>query len=284
MTEQAILALGEVLENRLVAADHFEMTLRLPSDFADPAPGQFVMVRGVGYKEPLLARPLSVNGFSRGASACGLLRLLCRAAGAGTEILSRLPAGAHLTVLGPLGTGFTLIPERQAVVIAGGVGVAPLVYLLEKFNAFGRTGATNRPVCYLGAKTSALLLARERLADLCDLRICTDDGSEGYHGLVTERLAKELAAFTPEWNTLYVCGPWAMVRSLASLIAHRPFHCQVSLEERMACGLGACLGCAVAVRNAGEGGTLYQRVCKEGPVFPLAAVIPEGPAAKESHL
>lgn len=271
------LTRGEVMEQKEVAPSHFEMRLRLPLSFTDPLPGQFVMIQSAGHKEPLLARPLSVYGFSRLAEH-SVLELLYRIAGEGTALLSRLRPGDPLTVLGPLGTGFS--PPRgmkRALFIAGGVGVAPLTYLLSRVIAGVDPWQGLSNVFYLGAKTADLLPGLDRLAQGCDLRICTDDGSRGTRGLVTDLLAEEIAGYAPRETTVFACGPGPMIRSLGGLLADRSFVCQVSLEERMACGLGACLGCAIAIRN-GQGAPTYQRVCKDGPVFQLQLIVDARPA------
>jgi dihydroorotate dehydrogenase electron transfer subunit len=273
MTETAMLTLAETVENKKVAPGHFQMTVRLPLSFTDPQPGQFIMVRSAGHKEPLLARPLSVFGFQRRKEDT-LLDLLYLVAGEGTALLSRMKPGDPLSVLGPLGAGFTL-PEgmKRAVLIAGGVGVAPLTYLLKKLclKTAGHHGID--AVFYLGARTDELLAGLDRLEGACNLKICTDDGSRGTHGLVTEVLKSEINAYDPADTVLFACGPGPMVRALSGLLKNETFSCQVSLEERMACGLGACLGCAVAVRNA-DGTMGYQRVCKDGPVFDLRRIVP----------
>jgi len=189
--------------------------------------------------------------------------------------------GAELAVLGPLGRGFTR-PEgiRRALFVAGGVGAAPLLYVLQSGMLGPREAekAADEPekVFYLGARTAELLAGIDGLDGRCVLGICTDDGSRGYHGPVTSLLGRDIGGYDPKDTVIYACGPTPMVRALGRLLADHPFPCQVSLEERMACGLGACLGCAVAVRNP-EGKREYRRVCHDGPVFDLQEILPEFP-------
>ncbi len=264
---------GVILGNHPVAPEHFLLSIQLPKTFAEPLPGQFVMIREPLRKEPLLARPLSVFSFKRFEDR-GVLELLYRAVGRGTTILARLTPGEKLAVHGPIGRGFTLPSGiRQVLFVAGGVGVAPLAYLLHSDLLASKEGRPEiRKIFYLGARSTELLAGVERLRDFCELGICTDDGSHGYHGTVTAMLAQDIDRFDPGKTIIYACGPTPMIRALRFLLREYPIPCQVSLEERMACGLGACLGCAVAIRGS-EGKREYRRVCKDGPVFDLREVI-----------
>ena len=277
MTDNRSFSRGLVIGNSRAAADHFLLTVHLPLSFETPAPGQFVMVREGGRTEPLLARPLSVLGFERHGDHA-VLELLYRVAGRGTSLLARLRSGGELAVLGPLGRGFTRPAViGRAVFVAGGVGVAPLLYLIHSgFLSPARhddTGAEPDKIFYLGARTEELLTGLDRLKGRCRLGICTDDGSQGYHGPVTGLLEQEIGGYDPKDTIIYACGPTPMTRALGRLLSESAIPCQVSLEERMACGLGACLGCAVAVRSA-DGKRVYRRVCHDGPVFDLRDLFP----------
>ncbi len=272
MNENRSLLLGWVIGNRRTAPDHFFMTIRLPLSFAPPSPGQFVMVRESGPREPLLARPLSVFGFQRHVDHF-VLELLYRVAGRGTSLFARLQPGDELTVLGPLGKGFTLPAGiKRALFVAGGVGVVPLIFLLHSGFLTAEAQHDTEKIFYLGARSADLLIGLERLRGFCELGICTDDGSHGYHGPVTAMLQRDISGYDPGETVIYACGPAPMIRALRLILKDHPIPCQVSLEERMACGLGACLGCAVAVRGL-EGKREYRRVCQEGPVFDLRAVV-----------
>jgi dihydroorotate dehydrogenase electron transfer subunit len=273
MPEREAAMNGVILENHCAAPDHFHLSVRLPFSFATPLPGQFVMIReSPATREPLLARPLSVFGFKRYEDH-GVLELLIRVCGKGTTLLSRMKPGEELAVLGPLGRGFTLPSGiRQALFIAGGVGVAPLAYLLRSGLLAAEAGNELRNNFYLGARSAELLTGLERLRDFCELGICTDDGSRGYHGPVTAMLERDIDRYDAGETVIYACGPIPMIRALMTLLGNHPIPCQVSLEERMACGLGACLGCALTVRGA-TGKREYRRVCKDGPVFDLREVL-----------
>lgn len=264
---------GEVIGNVEVSPNHFRLTLRLPGTFSTPSPGQFVMIRDLERREPLLPRPLSVYGFHR-EGGYAILVLLYRVAGLGTSLFSRLRSKAFLNVLGPLGRGFSVDCDvRRVILVAGGVGVAPLTFLLREgysqTNASGKTQTT----AYVGARTAELLTGLDRLESFCDLRIATNDGSAGHQGLVTDLVRSDLNGCNPEETFIYGCGPAAMIRSLGLLVRKTAIRCEVSIEERMACGIGACLGCAVAITD-GKGLSDYQRVCKEGPVFNILDISP----------
>jgi dihydroorotate dehydrogenase electron transfer subunit len=234
------------------------------------------MLRETGRSEPLLSRPLSVFGFKQRSDGA-VLDLLYHIAGPGTALLATFSEGRAMTVLGPLGRGFSILPESKRILfVAGGVGVAPLVYLL-------RSGVLSQEVhipsrrFYLGARSAALLAGLEQLEGACELDLCTDDGSRGHRGPVTELLQRDLTTNLPDSETMiYACGPTPMLHALSRVLAGRSIPCQISLEERMACGLGACLGCAVETfRPSGE--KSYQRVCHDGPVFTLREIYPSPP-------
>jgi len=264
------LVTGAVVRNAQCAPRHFLMALALPTSFATPAPGQFVMVRARELRDPLLGRPLSVHGFTRRETEAEL-ELLYRVVGRGTALLARMAPGERLDVVGPLGTPFTIDEGRgTAVLIAGGIGVVPLVFLASHFS--GRLEGAGRLIFYAGARQADGLVGLQRLESIhAALRLSTDDGSRGMRCAVTELLARDLERFAPGDTMIYACGPFPMLLSLAALLEGRQLPCQVALEARMACGVGACLGCSVEV-TAADGTPRYVRVCREGPVFDLRAV------------
>ena len=272
MHEKQAMMTGEIVDNRYAAPDHFLMTVRLPPSFTTPAPGQFVMVRETGRREPLLARPLSVFDFHRYSDDC-VLDLLYRVAGQGTSLLSRMRSGDELTLFGPLGRGFTLSAGiRRVLFVAGGVGVAPLNFLIHSGFLTAEAESDREAIFYLGARSQDLLAGFARLSDFCDLRICTDDGSRGYRGPVTDLLKRDIDGYDPKETVVFACGPTPMIRALGRLLKNNLIPCQVSLEERMACGLGACLGCAIAIGGPG-GKKEYRKVCQDGPVFDLREIL-----------
>ncbi len=257
---------GYIKSNHSVAPGHFLLGIELPADFPRPSPGQFVMLRNLQDGQSLLSRPFSIYGFKSDGSHA-VLELLCRVAGRETMRLSYLSTGAKVEVMGPLGVGFTLNAQtKKLILLAGGVGAAPLAFFLSELNIKMKLPQVD---VLLGAKTADVAAAMgERFGSLSRLLFATDDGSLGYHGPVTDILEKELSYQNNEDIQILACGPTPMTRALVRVIGNRPIACQVSLEERMACGVGACLGCVVAAKD-GEGKMIYKSVCKDGPVFDI---------------
>jgi dihydroorotate dehydrogenase electron transfer subunit len=233
----------------------------LPSFLAAEA-GQFAMVRGTSWGDsPLLPRPMSLLGAGDEAS------ILIKVVGSGTRRLSLAAPGEPFALLMPLGRGFRL-PERHVrpLLVAGGVGVAPLVMLGEELARRG-DGA---PVTSLyGGRSAADLPLADRLAAAGDLEIATEDGSRGVRGRVTvlvERALDRAAASGTELE-IYACGPHGMMAAVAALAQARGVACQTSLEAPMGCGYGVCLGCPVA---KSDGGYLY--TCVDGPCVDARAI------------
>ena len=202
--------------------------------------------------DPLLRRPFSIHR----CPGDGTLHLLIKIVGKGSGLLAQLQAGETVDLLGPLGQGFNFQPELVSALVGGGVGIAPLLFLVETANL---QTPQHAPIqVFLGAQTGddvrQLGLEFEQLG--CAVRIATDDGSLGVHGLVTTPLEEHLG----QVQKAYVCGPMPMMAATAKLCALASIPCEVSLESHMACGLGACLGCPV---HGADG--QYRHVCKHGP-------------------
>lgn len=263
--------IGEVAANEEIQIDCFLMKVTLPSSFTEPLAGQFVMIRIAGLHDPFLSRPISIYSYTRGKSNCAI-ELLYRVVGKGTQILAGLIKGSQVEISGPLGGSYAIDHQKKNIVfIAGGIGIAPLSLLAE---------ALCRKACYsaaamtfyLGAQTADAVVGLSRLRKLCyNITVCTDDGSLGQKSLVTKAFQKDIKKYSPSDTVIYACGPKAMVQSLSKILDGKYF-CQVSLEERMACGVGACVGCVVAVKDE-QGKSAYKRVCADGPVFDLQQII-----------
>jgi dihydroorotate dehydrogenase electron transfer subunit len=227
-------------------------------------PGQFVMLRPSSAPDPLLRRPMSfcnVGLSERPQTGTDEFQILYHVVGTGTKLLSRLMPGDSLFCLGPLGRGFRL-PETgsgTALLVAGGIGIAPFPFLVE---ALSKAGASWQLI--YGARSSDLLIGREWFRGLGkDPKIVTEDGSSGERGLVTGPLGKALESAGPGVQ-VYACGPDPMLRAVARICAERRAPCQVSLEGVMPCGFGVCLGCSVPAAGKQTG---FLRICTEGPVF-----------------
>jgi dihydroorotate dehydrogenase electron transfer subunit len=187
--------------------------------------------------------------------------------------MAGLIKNSQVEIHGPLGTPFAIFPAKEKIVfIAGGIGVAPLSLLahhLCKNVCYDKSQMT----FYLGAQTAEAIIGLDRLKKLCyDIHIYTDDGTLGGKSLVKQAFQKDIKKYQPENTVIYACGPNGMLSVLAKMLKSKKYNCQVSLEERMACGTGACMGCAVAIRD-NNGALAYKRVCSDGPVFNLQEVI-----------
>ena len=235
------------------------LTLHAPEIAGTAHPGQFVMVQVNGGMDPLLRRPFSIHQ----VTAAGNIQLLFKVVGRGTTSLARLQPGDFIDCIGPLGRGFSLERRGRLCLIGGGMGIAPLYFLAKRLLQNGVTA--QRDYVLIGARNkNELARFADEFFDLGYMvKTATDDGSMGLHGFVPELLDLVL----PQMERIYTCGPFAMMRTCADKAREAGVSCQVSLETHMACGLGACLGCAVA--GAGGG---YLHVCRQGPVFDAGEV------------
>lgn len=216
-------------------------------------PGQFIEVKVSRTGEPLLRRPLGVHSVK-----AGTFTVLCEIVGKGTIALSKRKQGELLDIIGPLGNGFNcqfpVANSRLPILVAGGMGVAPLLFLAERLRG--------KALVLIGAKTKGHVLCEQEFKKLgCEVKIATDDGSKGFKGRVTDLLQNFLSTIDYRLPNIYACGPRPMLRALSSISQKYKIPTQVSLEEHMACGIGACLGCVIETKSG------YKRVCKEGPVF-----------------
>jgi len=240
------------LENIALNAGHNLLTLSRPDSVAEPLPGQFYMIEVNRGNDPLLKRAFSL--FSTTPDG---FQLLYRIKGRGTSLLREMKKGDAVEVLGPLGNRYPLTADGQVpVVIAGGVGVASVFpFLLEQHR---------KAVVFYGARSQDEILMLDELKGICrELFISTDDGSLGTKGNVVELLSGYLDTNRMELKkyVLYACGPHPMLKAVSKISALWCVRAYISMEENMACGLGACLGCVVKTKGG------YKRVCKEGPVF-----------------
>ncbi|MDP2913748.1 MAG: dihydroorotate dehydrogenase electron transfer subunit [Candidatus Omnitrophota bacterium] len=232
-------------------------------------PGQFVEVRCSEHTDPFLRRPLGCHRILKNG-----IEMLYEIVGKGTELLSHKRPGEAIDIIGPLGNGFT-IDHRPVVLVAGGIGVAPLVALAERL-AFSveRIAYRKKPKIdvFIGAcKKDHILCANDFKKLGASVYVATEDGSKGPKGLITDFLEDFLSAIRyPQNAMIYACGPTGMLKAVARIAETERIPCQVSLEERMACGVGVCLGCPVKVKTNDERRMTndeYKMVCKDGPVF-----------------
>ena len=256
---------AEVLAHGQVGPDMFLLGIRAPEIRNTARPGQFCMIDTgpPGPADPLLRRPLSIHR----VGPKGLLIFLYRVVGKGTSMLSRLRPGDPVGVLGPLGRGFRVAGGVPGLIVGGGMGVAPLVFLAESW------AGDRRPVVLFGGRTREELAYAARCIEDVDARplLVTEDGSMGERGLVTDLVPGVLEGMDGP-PVIYACGPWPMMKAVWGLASGLGIPCQVSLEARMACGIGICLGCAVKARSGEGDAARYIHVCKDGPVVDAVEV------------
>jgi dihydroorotate dehydrogenase electron transfer subunit len=217
-------------------------------------PGQFVHVRILPLKAALLRRPFSVFQASGDT-----LSILYKTVGQGTEALSRMRAGEELSLIGPLGHGFTVPGPggETPLLVAGGYGMAALYLLAQR--------SPQKGVAFVGGRRQVDVLCEQEFWALgWEVRVATEDGSRGEKGLVTQPLLSELKRASPGCK-LFACGPTPMLKAVSQLAAQFNLPAEVSLDEHMCCGIGVCLTCVAQVKTAE--GWEYQRTCTEGPVF-----------------
>lgn len=263
-----------IIENVKLARDTYRIRVACPEIARTILPGQFIMMRLPRCNDPLLGRPLAlydtVEGTGGAAEAIDIVYL---AMGKFTHRLAHVTAGEEVVMWGPLGNGFDIPPCDHLIMVAGGIGQTPFVALAQEQLACRRYGDPPRGVpaaqrvtlCY-GARSADYLAGVEDFERIgVKVRISTDDGSRGHHGLVTD-LLRQVLDEKPQRPQIVCCGPERMMQAAAELAAERDLPCLVSLETPMSCGIGICFTCVARVRDdAGQWD--YKRTCVDGPVF-----------------
>ncbi len=233
---------------------YFRLVVRASQIAPQVQPGQFVHIRIPPLKEALLRRPFSV--FQAGGDT---VSVLYKTVGRGTEVLSRMRADEELSLIGPLGHGFT-VPRsggEMPLLVAGGYGMAALYLLAER--------SPQKGIAFVGGRRRVDILCEDEFRALgWEVRVTTEDASHGERGLVTQPLLAELKRATAG-RKLFACGPTPMLEAVGQLAAQFDLPAELSLDEHMCCGVGVCLTCVVPVKTAN--GWEYQRSCTEGPVF-----------------
>lgn len=256
-----------ITENKEIAPGFYSMRLVIAEMPVKFDPGQFFQLRiseaGVDAKT-LLRRPFAPSQYYPDG-----LAFTYAITGTGTSQMKEKPKGSTARVLGPLGRGYRL-PEKDvtAILVGGGCGAPSLRPLAQELRTRG-----NRIMAVIGARTADLLLEKDGIGSLADdFILATDDGSEGYKGSVVGALEQALSTGRQSARIeLFACGPHPMLKALAKFAMVHATACQISLEERMACGFGACMGCVVS--TAEEKGMVYKKVCSDGPVFDATAIL-----------
>ncbi|NLB87888.1 MAG: dihydroorotate dehydrogenase electron transfer subunit, partial [Syntrophomonadaceae bacterium] len=226
---------GLVIGHSQLDQDLYELEFIAPKIANECMPGQFVHILPGNTLDPLLRRPISLYDVDK---KLGSITLLYKVVGKGTNLLTNIKPKEYVNVMGPLGRGFTLISNQNAVLVGGGVGIAPLIYLARRL----KENNCNVTVIH-GTERKSQLVAFNKLLEIgVEYLPATMDGTAGYKGLATDLLSKKLD--TKEIDFLYTCGPEPMMAIVADYGREKGIMTEVSLEEHMACGVGACLGCA----------------------------------------
>lgn len=252
----------EILWNRNIGPNYFSMGLKAKAPLTHANAGQFVMLKPTNVLTPILRRPLGIAQVLTENGAAYGISVIYRVVGQGTALMSRLAAGQTMNVLGPLGNYFVLPQEpKHIVLIGGGTGMPPMLCLARQTkDKYG--DACKITVC-IGGRSAADVLGLDEFEKIgVDLVITTDDGSLGTKGVATLALASMCEAHNNP-DGVFACGPTPMLKAVSDICLNNGVYCQISMEARMGCGIGACLGCAIKPAQ-GEG---YLHVCKDGPVF-----------------
>lgn len=247
----------EIVYNTRLNEEYYLLKLFSEDDLPGIFPAQFVELRIDGSPATFLRRPISIHDVNYEKNT---ITLLVRIAGEGTAKLSEIKAGEMLNMVYPLGNSYTMPDDDNILLVGGGCGVAPLLYTAKYFMQFGFT-----PSLLLGYRDKESILREDKFAKYGNVFYTTEDGSYGEKGNVLDHsLLKDNAK---QFSKIYACGPEPMLKAIGEFTVKNDIECEVSLENLMACGIGACLCC---VQNTNEG---HKCVCTEGPVFNAKDII-----------
>ena len=249
-----------IIKKENLAKNCYSFTVLCPEIAVAAQAGQFAHIRVDGFS---LRRPISICEIDREA---GTVRRVFEIRGEGTRVMADLNENSLIDLIAPLGRGFTLLePDRKAITVGGGIGTPPMLEVAKHYG-------TNATAIVGFRSANAVILDRDFAEAGAQVRLCTDDGTAGRKGFVTAALEERLAAGGAD--IIYACGPTPMLKGVVALAEKHGVRCEVSLEERMGCGVGACLVCAC--KTVKDGKEFYAHVCKDGPVFPAKEVVWNG--------
>lgn len=252
---------GKIVRNQKINDKYYLLEIKSEEFVREAKVGQFLMIntRHQDYtNDPLLRRPLGVADIN--GSNFSLIYMIV---GKGTRQLSEMRKGEPISFSAPLGSTFSLVENQRTALLAGGIGIAPVYWLAKTLKEQGCVVDL-----YYGGRTVDDVVMLEELKEITDhLIVTTDDGSAGIKGLVTEPFSENIASY----DMVYSCGPKGMLRAVSEISVEADLPVEVSLDERMACGLGACLGCIIYVKEGDE--VVQKRCCVEGPVFDGSKVV-----------
>jgi len=249
-----------LISSEKVAVDTYEIVLEMQNARRDAIPGQFVHIQVPNRPDLLMRRPISINTID---TASGTLTLIIQSKGRGTQVLCELKPNAILDVIGPVGRGFFLHKDTKKVaLVGGGIGVAPLRYLIER-------NPQIEFYSFLGFRGKKFAYQVPVFKKKSNLYLHTDDGTMGKKGFATNTLDKMMK--TEHFDAICACGPAPMFRALNQVVSKYDVPCYVSLEERMGCGIGGCKVCVCETMD--DGVKDFKKVCQDGPVFDIRKVV-----------
>ncbi|MBI3399758.1 MAG: dihydroorotate dehydrogenase electron transfer subunit [Deltaproteobacteria bacterium] len=269
--------MAKILYNKQILPAYYQLGIRW-ENLPTIEPGQFVMLRLTKYIDPLLRRPFGVYKIlGQGARGKGQgIEILYKVLGKGTRLMTNLKPDDEVDILGPLGNSFSAHSGKtNVIIVAGGIGIVPFYLLAKRFK---------KVRLLFGGRSKDDLPGLDDFKKLkIDIEVSTDDGSRGKKGLVTEIIAKQLSGN----SLIYACGPQGMLKEVARIADKTGIPCYVSLDKAMACGIGACLGCAIKVKGQGPWvksqenksairnpqSAIYKMVCKDGPIFDAREIV-----------
>ena len=255
----AVQVQAELLEKIKLKENIYHFKVKEPQIVKNSKPGNFIEIRVTDQVEPFLRRPISIYNLDK---ENGILEFIFQVKGKGTDLLSRKQIGDKIDIIGPLGYGtFKIDKYNKLAVIGGGIGIFPLYELAKEAKA-----EKKEVHCYLGFRNQDSVMLEKEFEEVTDnLLITTDDGSYAKKGFAIDYLMEDMT--TENYDCIYACGPLPMLKAVQKYALENNIECQLSLEEKMACGLGVCLGCAVKTAKSPKEAPEYFHVCKGGPVF-----------------
>lgn len=250
---------AELVSKEEVIKDIYKFTVKSEEIVKNALPGNFIEIRVSEQTEPFLRRPISIYNMDKNS---GILEFVFQVKGKGTDILAKKEIGDKIDIIGPVGFGtFKLNKYKKIAIIGGGIGIFPLYELskVAKEKGINVKG-------YLGFRNKELVMLENEFKTVTDkLTITTDDGTYASKGFAIDYLKEDME--NEQYECIYACGPIPMLRAVQNYANENNIDCQISLEEKMGCGLGVCLGCAVKKADSPKDNPEYYHVCKGGPVF-----------------
>lgn len=253
----AIVEKVELVKKEQIKSDIYKYSIKSDKMACDAKPGQFLEIRVTDSIEPFLRRPISIHNVKKEE---GIIEFIFQVKGKGTELLAERKEGELIDIIGPLGQGtFNIDGYEKIAIIGGGIGIFPLYELAKKAKKDGKN--VNM---YLGFRNKDFVILENEYKNVSNnFTLSTDDGSYGKNGFAINFLKDDISKNPVD--CIYACGPLPMLKAVQALAKEKNIPCQLSLEERMGCGMGACIGCVVKYKTETE--DTFKRVCREGPVF-----------------